>query len=347
MTPLSPKTRSLLANAALVCGGMAMALLPAEWGAGRLLSQPPRPYPAQFFSEPSMVTNSNNYRDFEYPQEKGEKTFRIIAIGDSFTQGGGVNFDDIYPKRLERYLNVYRNIQGWSYQVLNWGRPGSSTPWEVEELRNEAGKYKPDLIVLAYCLNDAEDEKDREGVLALRKKYRMLDPARGTGLGGYLFDHSALYRLVRTRIHNSRVNRGQIAYYQALYHEEYAGWRKSRAALDDLKRFRDESGIPVLVMIFPLFAWDLAEGYPFPDVHGKLHQELDRAGLPYLDLLPFYRGLDHRPLEAIPFVDPHPSDVAHRIAAENLYRYLVKARLLPRGPKTAAEPRFRKLRPPY
>jgi hypothetical protein len=86
-------------------------------------------------------------------------------------------------------------------------------------------------------------------------------------------------------------------------------------------------------MIFPLFSWELDDRYPFRDIHDRLHRDLETAGLPYLDLLPAYRGLEHRTLEAVPFKDPHPNDVAHRIAAEELYVWLKERKLLPaRGP---------------
>jgi len=93
-------------------------------------------------------------RDFYYPPEKAAGTFRIVAIGDSFTFGGKVQFDDTFPKRLERMLNL--NTSQRKVEVLNWGIPGYSTVQEAELFEDAVMKFNPDLIVVEITLNDAE-----------------------------------------------------------------------------------------------------------------------------------------------------------------------------------------------
>jgi hypothetical protein len=51
--------------------------------------------------------------------------------------------------------------------------------------------------------------------------------------------------------------------------------------------------------------------------------------IPVLDLLRTYRGIDARRLAVTPFTDPHPSELAHRIAADRLVKYLLKNGLIP------------------
>lgn len=343
----APRMKEKWAKSALLLGAIAIALFAVERTAAWLGSRQAAPYPVTRFDNPRLVTNSNNYRDYEYPRQKGAGIFRILAVGDSFTQGGGVNFDDIWPKRLERYLSQYENVKGVCYQVLNWGRPGSSTPFEVAKIKDHAVSYGADLIVLGFCLNDVEDEDDRPGVSALRKRHYLQELDRGKGWRAFLFEHSALFKLAVMRLYNTAVNRGQIAYYREIYGEAYPGRRKTWAAIEELGRFRAASGIPVVVMIFPLLSWELDDRYPFAEIHARLHASLEKAGLPYLDLLPLYRGLDHRSLEAAPFKDPHPGDVALRIAAENLYLYLHNNKLLPSGEKIAPDLAARRLAPPW
>jgi hypothetical protein len=82
-------------------------------------------------------------RDFYYPPEKPSGAFRIIVIGDSFTFGGKVHFDDTFPKRLERMLNLNRN--GRKVEVLNWGVPGYSTAHEVQLFKDAVATFNPDL----------------------------------------------------------------------------------------------------------------------------------------------------------------------------------------------------------
>jgi hypothetical protein len=89
-------------------------------------------------------------------------------------------------------------------------------------------------------------------------------------------------------------------------------------------------------MLFPLFSWDLDDRYPLAFAHAAVRQAVASAGLPLLDLFPAYRGLEHHLLEAVPGVDPHPSDVAHRLAAEALLPWLDEGGLL--GPRLAGGP---------
>ena len=49
--------------------------------------------------------NAAGFReDMEYPLPKTEEAFRIMAIGDSFTFGMGVDLENTYSKQLERLL---------------------------------------------------------------------------------------------------------------------------------------------------------------------------------------------------------------------------------------------------
>jgi hypothetical protein len=97
-------------------------------------------------------------------------------------------------------------------------------------------------------------------------------------------------------------------------------------------------------MTFPLFSWDLGEGYPFADEHARIDELFRKAGIPFLDLRTAYRGLDHLSMEAVPFVDPHPSDVAQRIAAERLFVFLDKWKLTPKQEQAGGH---RQVPPPW
>lgn len=334
-------------NLILAAGSLLLAFLLAEVAARWLLARPPAPYPSTRFSDRALVvSNSLGYRDFEHPREKPPGVFRVAAVGDSFTQAAGVNFDDAWSRRLERYFNEFSGDAEKRYQVLNFGMPGSSTPRQVNAIRTQVASFQPDLIILGYCLNDAEDEgRHRSTEINPRKVYGERW-ARGSGLGAWLYDRVALYRLARERLRNTKINRMQRAYYREIYREDYPGWRKSRAAIAQLGAFRRDSGIPVAAMIFPLFSWPFDERYPFRGTHDRLRREFEAVGIPVLDLLPVYRGLDHKVLEAVPFRDPHPSDVAHRLAAEELYTWLGDE-VLPVGKVHAGRTGLRGLRAPY
>jgi hypothetical protein len=323
------RLRKVVVNSIVLILSLAGALLVAEFFASRILSRPGPHTVEAHFRQPKLIYNSLGFRDFEYPEQKLPRQFRIIAAGDSFTQGGGVNFDDTYPKKLERYLNYMGNIEKITYQVMNMGVPGRSTNQEVDLIKEQSARFDPDLIILGYCLNDAENRGGMAEVNAMRDKLTVRHFEKGTGLSGFLYDRSSLYRLISHRVFNFQTYRGQIEYTQWLYREEYSGWQLTRDALLELGEFSRSGGVPVIVMIFPLFSFGLDESYPFSDIHRRLHETLEAARLSCIDLFDAYRGLDRNILEAVPFDDAHPSDTAHRIAAETLWRFLLTEKLVP------------------
>lgn len=99
--------------------------------------------------------------------------------------------------------------------------------------------------------------------------------------------------------------------------------------MKELADFSRSKKIPAGVVIFPLFSFGMGDDYPFGEIHDILHRTLKEVGLPYVDLFPYYRNLDHTRLEVVPGRNPHPSEVAHRIAAEVLWLNLLESGYLP------------------
>ncbi|MCX6357260.1 MAG: SGNH/GDSL hydrolase family protein [Candidatus Aureabacteria bacterium] len=284
-----------------------------------------------YFNTSKMPLNSLGFHDYEYSPEKGPRVFRIMVVGDSFSDGAGLDFNDSYPKRLERYLNTYGNDRKITYEVMNMSWPGRSTPEEVRLLREYALHYHSDLVILGYCINDAEDLDTLDEIYALKARHPELGFKKPSGWGRFVYDRSALARLVYRRVFNTINNRCYRKYYKGLYRDEYQGWKKTRAALMELGTLSRAHGIPVEVLIFPLFSFSMGEDYPFRHIHNMVHRACEEAGLPYIDLLQSYSKMNHIRLEYIPDKDPHPDEIAHRIAAEVLWRNLIRSGLLPGG----------------
>ncbi|HVJ12595.1 MAG TPA: hypothetical protein VNC62_13585, partial [Burkholderiales bacterium] len=78
-----------------------------------------------------FVTNSHGLRDVrEFPYEKPAGTLRVLALGDSHTQGYEVRQDATYSAVLERALIA----NGFKAEVLNAGVSGFSTAEELAYL---------------------------------------------------------------------------------------------------------------------------------------------------------------------------------------------------------------------
>lgn len=94
--------------------------------------------------------------------QKNKNEFRILALGDSFTEGVGTPDDSTWCVLLEenlKKLNLSTKIN-----VINGGRSGSDPAICLYSLQKElANLLKPNMIILAINNSDVTDFVDRGG----------------------------------------------------------------------------------------------------------------------------------------------------------------------------------------
>jgi len=101
-----------------------------------------------------FTINKQGYRSsYDFSYDKPSDVIRVIALGDSQTQGYEVGQDSTYSAVIEKYLSN----RGYKAEVYNMGVSGFSTAEELVLLENEGVKYKPDYVILAFYANDFED----------------------------------------------------------------------------------------------------------------------------------------------------------------------------------------------
>jgi lysophospholipase L1-like esterase len=102
-----------------------------------------------------VVTNALGFRDARLPSPKPAGAFRVVALGDSFTQGYGVEEPEAYPRRLERLLSA--RMPDRTVEVVNLGVPGTSPRDYVSHLADPGLAYHPDLVLVGVMANDVQD----------------------------------------------------------------------------------------------------------------------------------------------------------------------------------------------
>jgi lysophospholipase L1-like esterase len=96
--------------------------------------------------------NREGFRDFPY---KPDANIKVLLLGDSISWGDLVpHTEDIYPQVCEKLLT---KETGATFEIINTGVPGYSTLQELKFLQLYGKKYKPDVVVLQFCLNDVVD----------------------------------------------------------------------------------------------------------------------------------------------------------------------------------------------
>jgi hypothetical protein len=312
--------RAMLARRAelvLLLGSIIFFVVVAE-GAVRLLGlADPRPSgyaPVNTKRRGMAPTNSRGYRDEERALEKKPGTRRLLSLGDSFAWGAGIEFDDTYAQRLQRRLPRRR---GEPWEVVQLALPGMNTVDEASQLHEEGLGYSPDVVVVGYVLNDSEDAEAAEARRArdwAEEKREKREPR--------VLDRSALFRLVANRVWATTENRRRQTGYHTMYRPDAPGWVAGQKALKLMGSLCTERGIPLLVVIFPLFGQPLDETYPFAEIHSQVSQAAAAAGAKVVDLFPSYKGKRWDLLVVDGVADEHPNEIAHRIAAETILKAL-------------------------
>jgi len=85
---------------------------------------------------------------FDYPINKPNNVFRIIALGDSFTAGLEVDTDKNWSEILEDSLNkscIKRSVD--KFKVINLAVEGYDIQYSLERYKIKGQKYSPDLIL--------------------------------------------------------------------------------------------------------------------------------------------------------------------------------------------------------
>ena len=102
--------------------------------------------------------NQAGFRDTEHAKKKPISTYRIAALGDSYTEARHVALQDTFPKILERYLEACHQLNDKQVEVLNFGVSGYGTAEELLTLRNSVWDYEPDLVLTTFFAgNDVLD----------------------------------------------------------------------------------------------------------------------------------------------------------------------------------------------
>ncbi len=126
----------------------------------------------------SRKTNSLGLSDKEFKMGKDANEFRIIALGDSFTEGMGTTPDNTWPKNVERILsNKYPNKL---ITVYNCGVTGSDPMFEYMLFKEKLLEYRPDHVVIALNFSDVDDIIIRGGMERFKDdgRVRFNDPPR-------------------------------------------------------------------------------------------------------------------------------------------------------------------------
>ncbi len=272
------------------------------------------------YSQPEFTialdTNSYGLRDTEQNPKSDE--WRILALGDSFTYGLGVELPDTYLSILERKLN--RSFQGKRFSIIKAGVVGYSTFNERLYLEQEGFLWRPRLVLVQFWWDDLGI--DRITLLADTGLLASGKINNSAHLRLFLNRRVRLYAFMR-RLFTRQFKRALFGC--NISNEKGDALEKTiQVTTGEFQKIKDDcsqKGIPVVFLLLPP-----KEFLVHPDGEKqweRLLAALRGKGMSFVDAFPglavnkqgggyFYRA------------DPHLTSAGNAVVAELLYRHLME-----------------------
>jgi lysophospholipase L1-like esterase len=285
-----------------------------------------------------LKINSQGFRGPE--PSSNPSTHRVIVLGDSIAFGNNLPLEDTFSFQLQQRLFS----QGRDLEILNFGIGGYDTLQEVSLLEIRGLKYHPDLVVVAYCLNDISIASVNPESL------QRMQPAHSS----FLYESrlvqfiSNSIETIRTKNWLKHMNEPEV------FRREYENqidpigdeasellalmnqapkwpsttWYGERDRVGRLRfGFRrlasisKENGFPVVIMIVPLLL-DNRGVYSHRGAHRIVEMEARRAGFETIDLTDeFMRaGVGNLKISVGDII--HPNKGGHTIMADSLSAFI-------------------------
>lgn len=265
--------------------------------------------------------NSAGFRDLEHSKQKPLGVTRVVMIGDSVTEGAGVEADAIFSSRLQHLL-------GPPYEVINLGMSGLNTPQEVHVLEVEGLGYDPDVVIVNFVLNDCDFYSEFHAATQFtQEKDAKIGLLGDIGINPRIkrwLKSSAFVYFVKSRVEHlvgMITGKGESNYYRNLWSQDYC-YQRMTEGFDKLKELQARNPFEVHVIIWPLLV-DY-NPYAFAPIHERVKHEAETRGFKVFDLVETFASLSYRKLQVTAEDNVHPNGLGHRAAAEAYLEWMRK-----------------------
>lgn len=237
----------------------------------------------------TFTTNSLGLREVEFSKQRPDSMKRLVFLGDSFTEGDGVDYQYSMPRDVEHKLDS-ANLH---FQVMNAGICGSDPLYEFVLLRDKLLQYHPTHAIVCVNNSDVIDCVIRGGMERF-----LSDGSSQYKKGPWwlpLYVHSHIFRLIVSLFLDNT--------YQTFLSESQMDAAKAKAKDEiyqsflELKKLCVANQIKLVIIVHPIpnsFNWlpieddmnDLATTYPNTPINlintfGDFSKQLNKDN--YLD----------------------------------------------------------------
>lgn len=265
--------------------------------------------------------NKFGYRDREFDFEKPKGVRRVYALGDSYTYGWMIeDASAAYPKVLEEML---KPKFAESFEVINASRAGFNFFESLNRLEQEGILFSPDLVMVGLNVFDL---LPREYVYAYPNTFPY---------------NLKIYQLTLGNFGRLTAARNMDKEIKSTYSEGSSQIEKARERIREVKKILGEFKPPLVLVVFP--DYDPANpnlGVRYQIFEDALKKFGEEEGVKIVALSKYFEAVDNKTELVLNPVDPHPTALANRLAAEAVFEEIDFEDIVLRpGAPVSAKPR--------
>jgi hypothetical protein len=262
-----------------------------------------------------MRTNSQRFRGLEVALEKSVGTLRVACLGDSHTFGDGVGEGQAWPDHLRE-----RALGEAPIEVLNCGVNAYDTLQEVLWFERRVAAFEPDVLLLAYFVNDVAARGVGVGGGGIDWLQKLVHPRRGGWVAG-LRSRSRAVDLLFDGVYRRREKAAYTENLDRRYADDSPGWLRVQQALVRLRDACRGRGISLHVVLFP-YVEATAGGFRSDLAFAKVREYCRSIQVGVFDASPgMFAVWEGESLRVSP-LDYHANAHAHELFADEVAAYL-------------------------
>jgi len=254
-------------------------------------------------------------KSFHQSKKAGEK--RIAVVGDSISYGLGIeNIADRFSNQLETKLQQ----KGYPVNIFNFSQPGVNFPGEKKFFELIASQNNFDLIIWQSFMNDFPTAPSPALADIKKKIYKNLENPLFKDLYNKSFAFNHFYSLFLRG--NDTYMLKHINHQMTAFNDDKV-LSKANSQVEAIASITKTKKIPTIIIIFP-YIHLLGDNYSAIQGHQQLTKIFEKNEFLVIDLLNKYQNYTAEKLMVNKY-DSHPNELANKLAAEELYKFLISS----------------------
>jgi hypothetical protein len=241
-------------------------------------------------------------------QDAGETV--VLMLGDSFTYGHGLHYEDTFAYRLQTKLEE----SGHRISFLNFAKRGSNSREVLDTYMQFEGSIHHDAVLYGLHINDLVSFSTSDAITNLLAVPWLVKRSRG-------------FEFMVERIEKHWFRKFKIGRIASSSRFTMRYFTDNMDAVVMLHEAAKKNGIPLCVVVLPLLL-DLQKD-TFSSLYAGIRKRLEDHSVECFNLTGCLKGYDDEDVWILPF-DQHPNEEANAVFSAELFDRF-RRRGVPRG----------------